>query len=83
MGTLHLIGSAKALAQALELASAEDGLLLIGHAAARCGGDASRPVFVLADDIPAGVTPGANVTIVDYAGFVDLTCRHQPIVTWR
>ncbi len=83
MNALHLVSSMEALTQTLLLASAEDAILLMGRAAAGCGGDLPRPVFVLAEDIPADVTPGAEAASVDYAGFVDLTCRHQPIVTWR
>lgn len=45
---------------------------------------ASTPVYVLAEDHAArgGGAPGAGVTLVDYAAFVELCCRYERVNSW-
>lgn len=83
MACLHLISSEDALAECLEIAAAEDSLLLLGRAAAAADTDIGRQLLVLSEDVPGGVSPADSVTLIDYEAFVELTVRHQPIVTWR
>lgn len=83
MACLHLISNEGALAECLEIAAADDSLLLLGRAAAAAGTVTGRPLLVLSEDVPGGVAPAESVTLIDYEAFVELTVRHQPIVTWR
>lgn len=96
MPTLHLVSRAPALAACLEVAGADDAVLLLedgvyagvaaGHAADHGENAPARSLFALEPDVRArglGGRLGAGITVVSDAGFVDLVERHQPIVTWR
>jgi len=83
MTCLHIISSERALAECLSVASEQDSLLLLGSAAALAGTDLGRSALALEDDLPDGMTPSESFTLIGYPEFVQLTERHNPIITWR
>ncbi len=83
MSTLHLAFSTAGLAAARKRCSDNDAILLIGDGvyAAR---NATQSMFALAEDLTIrGVEPSTTITVVDYAGMVELTTNHHPLVSWR
>ncbi|MDN3639724.1 sulfurtransferase complex subunit TusB [Simiduia curdlanivorans] len=93
MTTLHIISKSLANADiqiALRAAQKEDAIILINDAvyafANKTPIDTKASVFALAPDL---IARGLNVdklpslvALIDYAGFVELSESHQPIVSW-
>lgn len=98
MSTLHLLSRSPfgddSFASCLRLLGADDGLLLTGDAvhALQLGTaprallealPAGQPLFALDEDLAArGLATPARVTVVDYAGFVDLSLRFARVNSW-
>ena len=64
----------------LEVAAATDAVLLIADAVNEAVDTLERPVFALQEDITARQLDdriAANVTLIDYPGFVELAASHQ------
>ena len=87
MSPLHLVVHPDALTSCLEIARSGDAVLLLedGVYAAATGNVDFAPVYAVRLDLAirglAG-SPLGEVTAIDYAGFVELCTKHQPIVTW-
>ena len=83
MSALHLAFSTAGLEAARLRQGEADAVLLIGDGvyAARNATDA---IYALEEDlIVRGIAPSSAVTVIDYAGMVDLTTQHHPLVSWR
>ncbi len=93
---LHIVNKSPsgshALTECLRLCSRRDRLLLIEDGVYAAVGDgveqlltATPHVAVLREDLLArGLAEkvDARITVVDYAGFVQLCCDHNPIQSW-
>jgi len=98
MATLHVLShspfSDSRLSSCLRLLGANDGVLLSGDAVyALQGGTAQHQalelmpssigLFALDEDISArNIEPPQRVQVVDYPGFVALTCRFAKVNSW-
>lgn len=82
MPTLHIVNHAEALTSCLEVAAADDSVLLIQEAASCALNDQPRRIIVLEEDLEDSGALGANVESTNYPGFVDLVVSHQPTVSW-
>ncbi len=87
MSTLHLVFSPQGLRAAVARVAADDAVLLIADGTYAADGSASigsQTIYALAEDLHIrGIQPDASITLVDYAGMVELTVKHQPVVSWR
>lgn len=88
MGVLHLVNHPAALADCLRMAGGQDAILLLENGVYAGVADTApdRPLHALAVDVTArGLDErlGADVTVIDDAGFVALVETHSPVVTWR
>ena len=86
MATLHIVNRPRALASALEVAAADDPVLLIEDGVYAALTAESRDILVLEDDARArGVAQRlpAGMRLIGYAEFVDLAAEHSPIVSWN
>ena len=86
MATLHIVNRRSGLTSCLEVAAVDDSVLLIADAVSDAANPIDREIHALSNDLVSRSLTGsiaANVTLVDYAGFVDLVAGHQPIVSWR
>ncbi len=86
MATLHIVNKSSALESCLETATTNDCVLLIEDAVYQAALHTGRPLLALRDDLDArGLESriGKNISVVDYAGFVELVENHQPVVSWR
>ena len=87
MSALHMVFSEAGLDAARVRMASGDALLLIadGTYAARSIENVGRaPLYALEEDITLrGIQPDDAVELVNYAGMVALTERHQPVVSWR
>ena len=87
MSTLHLIFSLGGLRAARARVTAADTVLLIADGTYAADGNAlmtCQAIYALAEDLQTrGIPPHKSITVVDYAGMVELTTRHQPVVSWR
>ena len=98
MATLHVLShspfSDSRLSSCLRLLGAEDGLLLSGDAVyALQAGTLQRQalelmpdtigLFALSEDLQArGIDAPQRAVAVDYAGFVELSCRFSKVNSW-
>ena len=83
MSTLHLAFSTAGLDAARLRCGENDAILLIGDGV-YAAHNATDAMFALEEDLTIrGVSPSAAVTVVDYAGMVELTTEHHPLVSWR
>lgn len=98
MATLHVLShspfSDSRLSSCLRLLGANDGLLLSGDAVyALQPGSAQRQalelmpdnigLFALDEDLTArAISAPQRVQVVDYAGFVELSCRFDKVNSW-
>jgi len=88
MSTLHIVNrspwSSDSWQRCLSLLAKGDAVLLIEDAVYAINrGDLPAGCFVLEPDLRArGLAPNDAAVCVDYAGFVDLTCRYQKSVSW-
>ena len=85
MSALYIVNHASVLAGCVALAGPNDSILLIQDAVLAAATDHDRPVVALQEDLTSRAIEhiGRHVETTDYAGFVELTVRHQPIVSWR
>lgn len=83
MATLHLIFSRSGYAACTERCLAGDTLVLLQDGVYAPFGD--RPVLALGSDVIArGMSDRLDTTrCIDMTELVNLTTRHQPIVSWR
>lgn len=93
MAALHLVNrsptESRALEQCLARCGAGDAVLLMEEAVYAVSGGLLVPdgvaLYVLQPDLEARGLTGAlpdGIVPVDYRGFVALTTRHQPILSW-
>lgn len=86
MATLHMVNRSSALAACLAVAADEDAVLLIEDGVYATLRAPVRPLHAIEDDIRArGLTSRVDVAItrIGYAEMVELTVKHQPIVSWN
>lgn len=85
MVTLHIVSRSQALPDCLRVAATQDEVLLLGDAVAAAGANHGRRLWVLEDDLSSHSKEAlaGQAQLTDYAGFVDLVARCQPIVTWH
>ena len=81
MACLHLVSNASALAECLSIAAPDDSVLLL--CASSAANEFERPLLVLKDDLPSGLSLKATVTAISYQEFVELAVNHRPIISWR
>lgn len=97
MAVLHVCfaggeGAGQSFVRCLEAVRPGDSLLLAdfkrNRVASECS-ETARTLAVLANECKIYVLnssiddpDGYGFELVDHAGFVDLACRHHPIVTW-
>jgi tRNA 2-thiouridine synthesizing protein B len=98
MATLHVLSHSpftdSRLSSCLRILGSQDALLLCGDAVyALQAGSAQRQalelmpeaiaLYVLEEDMQArGLAPSARLTLVDYPGFVALSCQYDKVNTW-
>ena len=85
MGTLHIVNRVAALAPCLDTAATADAILLIEDGVYAATQDQPRECFAIDMDIQArGIASRitAETSVINYADFVELTVKHNPIVTW-
>ena len=91
MSVLHLISvnlrlQPELVAQLQASITAEDAVLLLGHALYSADLAASLParLYILQTDIDAsGYTPAAAGELIDYTGMVTLCERHERSISWN
>ena len=87
MAVLHVVNRTAALRSCLGAAAADDVVLLIEDAVyAGASGDVDRTLHAVDVDVRArGIADklSERVTVVTYAGFVELAAVNNPIVSWR
>jgi len=86
MATLHIVNRPLALESCLELAAADDPVLLIEDGVYAALLPQSRELLMLdADAQVRGVKERlqAGVISIGYAEFVDLAAEHSPLVSWN
>ena len=98
MATLHLLSHSpftdSRLSSCLRLLGSQDGLLLCGDAvyalqAGTVQGQALElmpeaiALYALDEDVQArNLVPPSRLTLVDYPGFVALSCQYDKVNTW-
>jgi tRNA 2-thiouridine synthesizing protein B len=98
MATLHLLSHSpftdSRLSSCLRLLGSQDGLLLCGDAVyALQAGSVQRQalelmpeaiaLYALDEDVQArNLVPPSRLTLVDYPGFVALSCQYDKVNTW-
>jgi tRNA 2-thiouridine synthesizing protein B len=98
MSTLHVLShspfSDSRLSSCLRLLGSDDALLLCGDAVYAVQADTAQrkalelmpeaiSLYALAEDLQARhLTPPERLTLVDYPGFVALSCQYDKVNTW-
>lgn len=85
MATLHLVNHHSALNACLEVAAAEDSIVLIEDGVYSALKSSPRSLFAIEDDVQArGLASHINedTVVIDYTRLVELVAKHQPIVSW-
>ncbi len=85
MATLHIVSKRQALADCLEVADTRDEIILLDDAVLGASADPPRKVWALKEDVATYLSQPVSelVQLTDYAGFVELVARCEPVVTWH